>query len=169
MSKQGLEVPKKPTDKSEMWPGKLVKKANGRFWIEYKDITAGPFPNKQEAGWYDAMLTDVLGGYKEKSLFAGRIIQFGDAYYVERWDQLDGPFENLDVASRYRQHLYDKYNAYPEDYVGIVFQLGEGKFWVDRGNKEDGPFPTRAAAQQHHDDLMANINKDKTNTPGEEK
>lgn len=160
-----VDVPKKPTTPDEMWPSKMSEKSDG-LYIQYRDVTVGPFPDKNELGRYDSQIQEIARGEKEKSLFAGRIIKFGDAYYIERWDQYDGPFMDDGVAKRYRQHLYDVFDAYPQEYIGVIYQYNDGTFWFDRGNRDMnqgynniGPFTTRDEAETHRDRLMAKYRK----------
>lgn len=111
MTKQTLDVPKKPTDMAAFWPAdgrKEVKKTDG-VYIQYRDIQIGPFPNRTEASWYDGQLQEVIMGWIDKSRFAGRIFPFGDVWYVERWETNDGPFISLAAAWDHRQELYISY------------------------------------------------------------
>lgn len=166
-------IPKRPEDTAAMWKENgrgLLNKKDG-FWLEYRDVTIGPFPNKSEASWYDGQVQDICLEVKDKKLFAGRVVNDGDdligpSWYVERWEQFDGPFLSAEEAIRYRQQLYDTYNTYPDDYVGITFQRGKNKFWVDRGHKDDGPFYTMDEAKAYRAQLMNDIKKNKEKVIG---
>jgi hypothetical protein len=154
MSRIPVDVPKKPTTPEEMWPSKASEKSDG-YYIQYRDVKVGPFPDLNEVGWYDMQIQEIARGQKDKSLFAGQIIQFGDVYYVERWDQYDGPFMDDGVAKGYRQHLYDVYETFPKDYVGVIYKHVDDTFWFTRQNNEIGPFETRAEAETHRDKILA--------------
>jgi len=104
-------VPKKPTDMAAFWPEDGRKEVNRQdgLWLRYRDVTIGPFPNRTEASWYDGQIQEIISGWIDKSRFAGRIFPFGDVWYVERWDDNDGPFVSLSQATEYRQFLYKQY------------------------------------------------------------
>lgn len=129
MSEMTLTVPAKPTEMAAMWPtnGRRDISNKDGFWIQYRDIKIGPFRNKTEASWYDGMVQDVIQGWNRKELFAGRAFQFGDAYYVERWETNDGPFMSMDEAWTHRQRLYDEYN-----------KVGD-ELWRERHGWTSGP------------------------------
>lgn len=103
--------PKKPETMAEFWPadGRKEFSTKDGFWLRYRDLQIGPFPNRKEAHWYDGQVQEIIMGWMPKEYFAGRIFKFGDAWYVERWEHNDGPCASYDEARVYRQGLYLAY------------------------------------------------------------
>lgn len=165
MTEMTLDVPAKPTDMAAFWPKDGRKEYTNKdgVWIQYRDITIGPFPNRTEASWYDGQVQEIVMGWIGKDRFAGRLFPFGDVWYVERWETNDGPFMSLGAAVDHRQELYDGYRKAiadaldnrKDDYVGVVFQQSENRFWIDRGRRANGPFATREEAEKYRDLVLA--------------
>ena len=118
-----LEIPKRPEDMAAMWPtsGRVeIMKTEGYFLV-FRDVTIGPFPNRTEAHWYHGMLQDVIMGWNDKELFVGRIMahkddEFDISYFIERWDAFDGPFKSKHDAHLRRGHLLSAYNRNVEEF-----------------------------------------------------
>jgi hypothetical protein len=138
----------------EFWPAdgrKEILKKDG-VYIQYHGFRVGPFPNRNEASWYDGQVQEIIMGWIPKEYFAGRIFSTLDAWYVERWDTNDGPFKSMQDAWSYRVALYAGYRevierawenhtgtkapeysvktTYPVDNLGEAYEQ-----WAESGRK----------------------------------
>lgn len=86
-----------------------------------------------------------------------------DGYWVQLKHEVVGPFTSKRETHEQMGLLQDKLTGFkePENYIGIVFQQGKDKFYVDRWQTEDGPFATRELAQNHKDKLELELNPSK--------
>lgn len=91
-----------------------------------------------------------------EDLWPGRVFKKKGEFWVELKNETIGPFESKRAAENHVLGLQDKIMGWeePKWFVGIVFQQGEGKFYVDRWRKEDGPFATRELAEEYKAKLI---------------
>jgi hypothetical protein len=101
---------------------------------------------------YEYALTETMA-----DVWPMKITKRADGFYIELKNETVGPFESKQEVHWDMSALQDRITGWiePVNYVGIVFQQGRDKWYVDRWDTEDGPFTSQSLAQAHRDKLKA--------------